>query len=254
MKTTSSNDSTQPRSRSSVSDNLPRHIAIIPDANRRWARKRGLKPWMGHFEGVKRFEEVGDEAWKLGIRYLTFWGASADNIKKRSKQEVRILFKIFRENFLKIVDSKEVRERQIRIRVLGEWRELFPETVKKAIQSAIDETQLFNKGHLTFLLGYDGKLEMLNAVNSIVSNFAQHNPGVQIDEKIFKTHLYTAELPPVDLVIRTGGEPHLSAGFLMWDVAYAQLYFTDTAWPDFKKKQLREALKDYAKRQRRMGK
>lgn len=232
--------------------NTPNHIAIIPDGNRRWARKRGFQPWIGHRAGSKVFEDVLQKALEFGIPYLTFWGASWDNLTKRSRQEVDFLCEVFAERFKAIAKDKRVHENKVRIRVLGPWSEILPKQTQEAISRAIDSTREYGDYHLTFLLAYDGRQEIINCVQNILN--AQAN-DLKVDDDLIKQNLWTAELPAVDLVIRTGcqGDPHNSAGFMMWHTAYSQLYFTETLFPDFDADEFEKAVQNFSQRERRIG-
>jgi len=232
--------------------NLPTHIVLIPDGNRRWAKKRGLAPFLGHRQGAKTTKEIFKAALDLKIPYLTFWGSSIDNIAKRPAAEVKFLLKIFEQMFKKLAKNREVRKNGVKINVLGRWREMFPANVKKAIQEAIEKTKDYKNHQLTFLIAYSGIDEMTSAIQKI-SNLKSQISNLKIDEELIKNNLWTKDLPPVDLVIRTGGEPHWSAGLMMWDVADAQLYFTETLYPDFSVEEFKKAIEQYSKTERRMG-
>jgi len=229
------------------------HVVLIPDGNRRWARKRGLFPWQGHIEGAKTLEKILKKAWELKIPYFTFWGMSADNVLKRPKKEVEILFSIFKKQFKKLVKSKEIEKEGVKINVFGLWRKLFPEDVKEAIKKVIEKTKKNKNFVLSFLLAYNGTDEMLEAIKKIVKKAKEKK--FEITEKTLLENLWTGSLPPVDLVIRTGcqGDPHNSAGLMMWHTAYSQFYFTETLFPDFSPKEFEEAIVDFQKRERRFG-
>lgn len=229
-------------------NNIPNHIAIIPDGNRRWAKKRKLKPWQGHYEGAKRFEEVGKEAADMGIKYLTIWGGSYDNLTKRSKSEINALDRAYREEAKRALKDKDV-IKNTRVRIIGEYNKLLSSKTIDAFKELEEKTKNNTKNNLTLLIGYNGDREMLSAIKKI----ARRAKG-QITEKIIKNNLWTKELPPVDLVIRTGNEPHLSAGFMMWDVKYSVLHFSDKLWPDFTKTEFKKAIKEFSSRERRKGK
>ncbi|MDP3948992.1 MAG: polyprenyl diphosphate synthase [bacterium] len=218
---------------------------------------------MGHREGAKTTEKLLLASFDLGIENLTFWGCSVDNVTKRSRVEVKFLMKIFEIYFRKLAKRKELHKDEIRIDILGKWREFFPEAAKKAMQSAIDETKKYKKRRLTFLMAYSGLDEMTSAIQKIANLVRKNSPPaprlrragkIKIDEKLIKANLWTKNLPPVDLVIRTGGEPHWSSGLLMWDVANSQLYFTETLFPDFSVAEFKKALENYEGTERRMGK
>ncbi|GMX58379.1 MAG: polyprenyl diphosphate synthase [Candidatus Microsyncoccus archaeolyticus] len=229
--------------------NLPNHIALIPDGNRRWAKKRNLPTFVGHTKGYIGLEKILVKSLELKIPYFTFWGSSLDNITKRSKKEVNYLFDIFEKQFNRIADDKRIHNNEVKIRVIGEWDKYFPLKVNKAIKKAIEKTKDYKKYNLTFLMAYNGTEEMIDCVKKICKQKGS------VNEKTIKQNLWTKELPGVDLVIRTGCEddPHLSAGFMMWDTAYSQLFFSKTFFPAFSPKEFEEIIKDYSKRQRRKG-
>jgi undecaprenyl diphosphate synthase len=233
-------------------DAIPRHVAIIPDGNRRWARTRGLTVFQGHQKGVRAFERIANHAADRGVEYLSLWGMSVDNFSKRSPREVAGLLRIFRTEFSRLAKSEAIRERQTRINVFGKWRRLFPAPVRKSIEQAQAATAQHYRHYLNFFLAYNGTDEMLAAVRGI-ANQACQEPRLRVTARLLKQHLSTRDLPPVDLLIRTAGEPHLSAGFMMWDMADAQLYFSPTLWPDFSPRRFDVALADFAQRGRRFG-
>lgn len=235
----------------STDSSSPRHLVAIPDGNRRWARERELVPWDGHREGMRRFREVKEAVFKRGIPYFTFWGASYDNLTKRTKMEVRVLVSLFKQEVQHELKSKQYVEDEARVRILGEWREIIKDSkLEKMVDELESDSKKFSKNNFTLLLGYDGKREMLNAFNKIKNQRLK----VTTDYDDVKRELWTGELPPVDFVIRTGGEPHWSAGFMMWLTADSQFYFTEKFWPSFGEKELNTALREYEKRGRRFGK
>lgn len=234
-----------------VKNSVPRHVAIIPDGNRRWAREHGLDVFVGHRRGVDAFEEVARRAAEREIKHLSLWGLSLDNLVKRSEEEVAWLFRAFKREFGKLTKSEEIHKRQTRIRVFGRWREKFPEAARQAMERAEEATKHYDKYFLNFFLAYNGTDEMVQAVQEMVDK--ARGRQLRVTPELIKEHLFTRELPPVDLVIRTAGEPHLSAGFMMWDVADAQLYFTDKYWPDFDEGEFDKALADFTGRARRFG-
>ncbi|MFA7169770.1 MAG: polyprenyl diphosphate synthase [Candidatus Paceibacterota bacterium] len=234
-------------------DNLPSHIAIIPDGNRRWARKKTLAAWMGHQKGSESLEGLLEVLLDFGIPYFSFWGSSKDNLKKRPKEEVEYLLKIFKEEFNKLADSERVHKEEIKINIIGSWREQLPADVKESMEKAIAKTSAYNKYFFNFFIAYSGMDEMLNAVENI-SRIKTENPETMIDTKLLKSQLLTKDLPEVDMLLRTGGEPHNSDGFMMWDVADAQLFFSEKLWPDFTNEDLQNAILEYSSRERRMGK
>lgn len=230
---------------------IPNHVAIIPDGNRRWAKGRGKDPWVGHEYGAKNTKKLVEKAFKLGVKCLSFWGSSLENLKKRPYQEKKALLGIYEKYFSDLVNSKEVHEKKARINFIGKWEEQFPEKLKKIIYECIDRTKEYKDCFLNFFLAYNGDDEMIEAVKNIVIN---HKSGQKITANLIKENLMTKDLPPVDFLVRTGGEPHLSAGFMMWDIANSQMYFSQKLYPDFSENDFGEAIKEFDKRERRSGK
>ncbi len=227
---------------------VPNHLVLIPDGNRRWAKKRGLRPWLGHKQGFALLTELCEAAISQGVVYTTFWAASIDNLTKRDKLEVKFLLKIIKDELSKPDFLEFLHKNKIQIKVLGEWERVVKDlSLAKTLHNIQQQTKNYNQSFLTILFAYDGKREMLGAINN-----AKKTAG-EISEKLLRENLLTGHLPDVDFVIRTGGQPHWSAGFMMWLTANSEFYFTETLWPDFGTAELKEALKDYAKRLRKMG-
>ena len=234
------------------SPNIPNHVAMILDGNRRWAKKRGLRPWKGHFAGVgANAEEVMQVAVETGIKYVTLWVGSYDNLTERSKIEIAMLNKAYRQLIEKSLSDERTYKNKIRIQFIGEWKKLLEPKTVELINLAQRKTASHNKHILTALAGYNGDREMLAAVTSLAKEKKD-----KVTDTSLRKHLWTGSLPLVDLLIRTGveGDPHNSTGFMMWHTRYSQYYFTDTLWPDFGKKEFLAALKDFARRERRLGK
>ncbi len=231
----------------------PKHIAIIPDGNRRWAKKHKLEAWLGHKRGAENFEKMLDVAVEFNVSHISFWGSSKDNLAKRPSNEVKFLLKLFKDKFVSLAKDKRVHRNNIRINVIGDWKKQFPADVKASIDQAIEATKDYDKYFLNFFLAYSGTSEILDAISCIAKR-ARKDGSLAIDKDLLKKCLLTRELPEVDLMVRTGGEPHLSDGFMMWEAANAQLYFSDKLWPDFDKGDFKDAIIDYSKRQRRFGK
>ena len=228
-----------------------KHLAIIPDGNRRWAKKKGLPSFFGHRKGAEITEKILRAALNLEIPYVTFWGCSLNNVVKRSKTEINFLFNLFGKYFKKLAEDKDIYQKEVKINVFGQWEKLFPEKVRHSIKNAIEKTKNHKKYQLTFLLAYSGSDEMVEAIKKITKS-----KKLEINEKLIKNNLWTKDLPIVDLIIRTGegiNWSHNSDGFMMWEAANAQLYSTDTLWPDFSEKELKEAIEKYQKIERRMG-
>jgi undecaprenyl diphosphate synthase len=233
--------------------NLPKHIAVIPDGNRRWAKKHLLDAWIGHKKGTERLDGLLDVAVELNIPYLSFWGSSEDNLKKRPAKEVEFLLKLFKDKFSEISKSEKIHKNKIKVSIFGSWREQFPKDVKMPLEKAMESTKNYNKFFLSFFIAYSGTNEIIRAVECIAKK-AREDSFLRVNKDLLKSCLLTCDLPPVDLMIRTGGEPHLSDGFMMWETANSQLYFSDKLWPDFSEQDFREAIEDYSKRERRFGK
>lgn len=233
-----------------MTGNVPYHIAIIPDGNRRWAQSHKKEViWSGHEQGALRFEEVMRAAFKAGVTYVTIWAASEDNLIKRPAIEVRFLVDLLTKELRRLMATNEIFENNIRVQVVGKGSGIVQ---SKALAEEISNAQVKTKGHtkhiLTILFGYDGRTDVIHAIHELRDTTYELRP-----ESVAKA-LMTKELPDVDLVIRTGGEPHNSAGFLMWQTANSQLYFTQTLWPDFDTIELKKAFDDFAQRERRLGK
>jgi len=231
------------------------HVAVIPDGNRRWARMHGLPVLAGHKEGGRALERlikdiIGLE--ELGIDCFTFWGASVANLTKRPLEETDFLNKLFANGFHALANNQAIHQHQIRVRVLGLWPLFLGKESQKSIEEAMEATAAYSRGMLNLLIAYDGTEEMLRAIQAIAEE-AKRDASLIVTRQTIKDWLLTKELPSVDLVIRTGGEPHLSAGFMMWDVADAQLIFFKKLWPDFTPDDLRQAVMDFKGRKRRFG-
>jgi len=233
-----------------TTDNLPRHVVIIPDGNRRWAKKRDLPAWEGHEAGAQNLEKLIKFSSEKGIQCLSFWGSSLDNLKKRPLEEKRALLQIYEKYFSRLIENKDIKDNEVKINFIGRWQEQFPQSLQEIINQVIDKTKNYQKRILNFFLAYSGTDEMISTIGKIVEKYRSKE---EITAEIIKDNLMTREIPAVDLIIRTGGEPHLSSGFMMWDASDAQLYFSDDLYPDFDEKKFDEALRDYARRQRRFG-
>ncbi|MFH1671717.1 MAG: polyprenyl diphosphate synthase, partial [Candidatus Portnoybacteria bacterium] len=234
---------------------LPNHVVIVPDGNRRWAKERGLPGWRGHVAGAEITKELLREALEQDIYCLSIWGGSWNNLTKRSKIEIMALFKIYEQYFKKLIKRKEIHENEIRVSVIGRWQEILPKSGVKAAKDLIKATEGYEKCLLNFFIAYNGTDEMLAAIRDIVKE-SKKDKNLKVTEKTLKKRLWSGHLPPVDFLIRTGsaGDPHNSVGFMMWQTANSQLYFTDTRYPDFGEKEFIKAIKEYQRRERRLGK
>lgn len=231
-------------------DNLPKHLAIIMDGNGRWAKQKGMLRAFGHESGTKAVRETVETCAKLGIENLTLYAFSTENWN-RPKLEVDTLMKLLISSLK--AELKTLQNNNIRLNSIGNLESL-PSSVKKELQDVIDKTKENTRMSLTLALSYGSREEIVNAVRKI-SDKVKNNiiSSADIDESIINQHLYTHNLPDVDLVIRTSGE-HRISNFLLWQIAYAEFYFTEVLWPDFREKDLYEAIISYQKRERRFGK
>ncbi len=227
--------------------NIPKHIAIIMDGNRRWAVEKGLPHTQGHTEALKRIEELIEYAGKVGVQYLTLWAWSPKNWK-RSKSFIADIIQLFR---MQLADdglfSRAV-EKGAKLHHIGKW-DGFPDDIVKNTLHKIAAQPVHKVIDVNLAVGYEGKDEIVRAVQRIVSEGIKSS---DIDQSVISSHLDTKGQPDVDLMIRTGGEKRTSA-YLIWQIADAEYYFTDTLMPDFGAKELEKALLDYAGRERRMG-
>ncbi len=226
-------------------NNLPNHIAIIMDGNRRWARKRGLAIIQGHRRvSEKLIEELADHCITRGIKYLTLWAFSTENWN-RDPMEVKLVMELFREMLTKSIDR--LHQKEIKINTIGDLSR-FDDDIKTKIEQGVAQTSLNKKLTLTLALNYGGRDELLRTINKLINQSV-----AKVSAELVDQHLDTANLPPVDLIIRPGGERRLS-GFLLWQAEYSELYFSDILMPDFGATELDKAIEDYQERQRRFGK
>ena len=228
---------------------LPHHIAIIMDGNGRWAKKKLLNRISGHMRGVDAVREVVTACRELGIRVLTLYAFSMENWK-RPKEEVAALMRLLREYLLKETD--EMLRTNIRLRAIGRIEDL-PLDVQETLRETAQKTERCDGMVLNLALSYGGRTEILHAVQGILSDFqlGKIKPE-EITLQRFSQYLWTQGLPDPDLLIRTSGELRIS-NFLLWQIAYTELYVTDTLWPDFDRKELLKAIADYQSRERRFG-
>jgi undecaprenyl diphosphate synthase len=230
--------------------NLPKHLAIIMDGNGRWAKQQGFLRAFGHENGTKSVKQAITTCARLGIEYLTLYAFSTENWN-RPKLEVETLMKILINSLKK--ELVTLQENNIRLNAIGNLEKL-PKTAQKELLDVIEKTKTNTRLTLTLALSYGSREELVNAVR-IISDKVKNNiiSLDTIDDSIINEHLYTQNLPDVDLLIRTSGE-HRISNFLLWQIAYAELYFTNVLWPDFKDQDLYEAIISYQKRERRFGK
>ena len=227
-----------------MASKVPRHIAIILDGNRRYARKLGLRPWKGHEIGLKKLEDLFKWCIELGIKELTLYCFSTENFK-RAKNEVNYLFKLFWEEFRKVQESSTVYRNKIKVNVIGRMH-MFPGRMQKAMKDAMQKTKKNKELTVNFALAYGGRQEIVDAVNRILKS----KKTARIDEKIITQNLYLTNEP--DIVIRPGGEVRTS-NFLTWQSIYSEWFFIDKLWPEFTKNDLKNIIEEFKKRKRRFG-
>lgn len=228
---------------------LPRHIAIIMDGNGRWAEKRGLPRLAGHREGIKSVRDAVTLCRELGISALTIYAFSVENWM-RPRREVVTLMNLLEEYLQR--ELKTLLKNEVRFKTIGRIEQL-PASVIRWIRNVEEKTEKNDKMTLTLALSYSGRTEITDAVNKIINDYNNGRlKDREITELTFSGYLYTNFLPEPDLLIRTSGEARLS-NFLLWEIAYTELYFTGTLWPDFRKRELLLAILDYQKRERRFG-
>ena len=231
-------------------NNKLEHLAIIMDGNGRWAARRGLPRSMGHRKGAEVVKEITRAAGELGIKYLTLYAFSTENWN-RSEDEVKTLMGLLRDYLQS--DLKEVQQNNVRIRFIGEREMLDADIVRKMAE--IEADTLRNAGMtLCIALSYGSRHEIVNAVKKTAALVKEGDISLNdVDVKLFSDMLYTKDMPDPDLVIRTSGEQRIS-NYLLWQIAYAEFFFTDVLWPDFNKKLLEDIIKNFNMRERRYGK
>ncbi|MGG8497598.1 isoprenyl transferase [Tenacibaculum sp. TC6] len=229
---------------------IPNHIAIIMDGNGRWAKGKGMQRVFGHRNALTAIRETADTASELGVQYLTMYAFSTENWS-RPKLEVNALMNLLISTLKK--ELPEFMRKDVRVNSIGNVSQL-PKSAQKVLSDVIEKTKNNKKITLTFALSYGAREEIVNAIKNISEKVVNNEIDIEkINDKIINNHLYTFNLPDVDLMIRTSGEQRIS-NFLLWQAAYAELYFTDVLWPDFRKEDLFDAILDYQNRERRFGK
>jgi len=231
-------------------DKLPNHIAIIMDGNGRWAEMKGKPRVFGHKNGVTSVKEVIEGCREIGVNYLTLYAFSTENWN-RPKLEVKTLMALLVSSLRK--ELKTLVKNNIKLKTIGNIENL-PEKAQIELAEVVEKTKNNTSLTLTLALSYGSREEIVNVIRNISKKVVNNQLAVEeINENIINNHLYTFSLPDVDLLIRTSGEKRIS-NFLLWQIAYAELYFTNTLWPDFRKENLFNAIVDYQQRERRFGK
>ena len=231
-------------------DNLPKHVAIIMDGNGRWAKSQNKERTFGHKNAIKAVREAISACNEVGIPYLTLYTFSTENWN-RPTEEVDTLMNLLSSTLLQ--EAEEIFSKGIRIRAIGDL-EALPEDVRNQLYNIMELTKNNTKGNLTLALSYGSQKEILNAVKELCKKVKNGDINENnIDEHLFEQHLYTKEIPPVDLLIRTSGEVRVS-NFLLWQIAYAEMQFIDVLWPDFTKETFFQCILAYQTKERRFGK
>ena len=236
-------DDRQQQEKLKASGNLPRHIAIIMDGNGRWAKKRGLPRMAGHREGINSVRDIVEVCGQLGVEVLTLYTFSLENWR-RPRPEVSALMSLLVGTINKEVD--DLHRNNVQVRTIGHLEDL-PSQARNGMLRAIEKTKQNTGLILNLALSYGGRKEILEAVQKIVQS-----PPQEITEETISSHLYTSGLPDPDLLIRTSGEFRIS-NFLLWQLAYTEIFVTDVLWPDFRRQELYRAIDDYQSRERRFG-
>ena len=230
---------------------IPKHLAVIMDGNRRYAENLGILPHEGHKEGKNTLENLSDWCRNLGIKYLTVYAFSLENFS-RDKNELEPLMDLFEESFMNAGDDYRVHENKVRIRAIGH-REMLPDKVVKAIEYAESMTKDYMDFNYNLAVAYGGRQELVRSMEKIAMKVKQGllEPK-DIDADLVSSNLYTSGLPDPDLILRTSGEERIS-NFLLWQLAYSELYFSDVYWPDMRKIDFLRAIRSFQKRKRRLG-
>ncbi len=229
----------------------PSHIALIPDGNRRWAKINKLHILDGYSIGIKRFGEFARWSREFGVKTLTVWALSTENLRNRSKLELKVLFGLYLKAATDKNYLKDLKENKARLRVIGDMSSL-PKKLRDALMDLERQTSMYKDLTINLLINYGGKEDLVYSVQQM-SKELKHNKNAKIDEEFVREHLRSAILPDVDLIVRTSGEMRTS-GLLPWQGSYSELYFSKKYWPDFGREDFRKAIQTFSQRQRRYGK
>ena len=235
-----------------ITEEMPRHVSIIMDGNRRFAWNNSSKTAVGHSEGKEKLKEVMDWVLDLGVPYFTVYALSTENISERDSEELEILYDLYVSGLDEISVDPRIHDRGVRVQVVGRL-DMLPQRVKESIENAESVTSQYTDFTFTVCLAYGGREEIVDAVKSVAADHASGDLDIDsINSSEITKRMYAAELPDPDLVIRTSGEERIS-NFLLWQIAYSELHFTDVFWPSFSKSDLYEAIESYQYRRRRYG-
>jgi undecaprenyl diphosphate synthase len=225
---------------------IPKHIGFIMDGNRRWAKQKGLSTLEGHTAGSKSLGKLIEECSKLGVETVTVYALSTENVEKRMKSEIKGIFQLLSNWITK--KQSHLNDNGINLQFFGKLDQL-PKSLQRKIEKITKVLKKNERIKLNVLLNYGGRAEIVESIKQIIKDGTS---AADINEELVSKNLYTQGLPDPDLIIRTGGQKRIS-NFLIWQMSYSELYFTDTLWPDFDSKELEKALKDYSTRSRRFG-
>ena len=235
-----------------VSGEVPKHISIIMDGNRRFAWNKSSKTAVGHTEGKEKLKEVMDWVLDLGVPYFTVYALSKENISERDSEELEILYDLYVSGLDEISVDPRIHDRGVKVQVVGRL-DMLPTRVRESIENAENLTSKYSDFTFTVCLAYGGREEIVDAVKSVATDYASGTLDINsINSSEITKRMYASELPDPDLVIRTSGEERIS-NFLLWQIAYSELHFTDVFWPSFSKSDLYEAIESYQNRRRRYG-
>ena len=231
---------------------IPQHVAVIMDGNRRFATEFGLKPTAGYLLGRDKIEELLEWCFELGIKNLTVYAFSTENFK-RNNEEVKTLMNLCKNELDKASKDSRIHKNQVRVRIIGQIEKL-PQDVRENAKKIMEQTKKYNKHSFNIALAYGGRQEIIQAIQKIAKDVKNNKLKIEdIKESIVSKYLYTNGLPDPDLILRTSGEERIS-NFLLWQLAYSELYFSDVYWPAFQKRDFLKAIRNIQQRKRRYGK
>tara|TARA_B000000477_G_scaffold99875_1_gene88040 strand:- start:115 stop:996 length:882 start_codon:yes stop_codon:yes gene_type:complete len=235
-----------------INDEIPKHVSIIMDGNRRFAWHRKIETNIGHEKGKEKLKDVMDWILDLKIPYLSVYALSTENIKERSGEELDSLYELYCEGLNEMSEDPKIHKMKVKVQAVGRL-EMLPDNVRNSIKNIEEKTKDYSDFLFTVCLAYGGREEIVDAVRKVAQEYAEGEIKLEeIDNNKISNKLYTANLPDPDLVIRTSGEERIS-NFLLWQIAYSELHFTDVHWPSFSKQDLYEAIDSYQRRRRRYG-
>lgn len=231
---------------------FPQHVGIIPDGNRRWARANNLSINEAYFNGYRKLKQVLLWLLEMGIRNITVFALSTENCDKRSNLELNIIFNYIKTGLEELLYGDIIYKYEVKVRAIGRLHNL-PQDLLEVINQLSNKTENYNKRKLTLAICYGGRQEIIDATKKIITDYQKGKIDMnEINENLFRQYLYDKELEDIDLVIRSSGEVRIS-NFLLWHIAYSELFFVDTYWPDFRKIDLWRAIRSYQKRKRNFG-